>query len=649
MRPNYSLYQDDDSEYYPEADPAPVQPARKKRRSSVNRRILLLLGGGFIVMVALWALVLASSGGISGVLDLLFAGSGKMTVEIRAPASAHVGEEVSLVIRIRNLSDEFLEIDEILFPQELLQAVVVLGVFPGSSDQHERGSLTGFEVGYAIAPQESIDFTVTLQAIGAIDFQGEVQIRSGWSRERAETRVVIIGPGGVTVSGQGISVEEFGPNVPYRSVVKITARHLENGQMVTGWSGSGSIISSDGLILTNAHVVLPDRFFPVDELIVSLTTEPDQLPVDMYRAQVLQADRQLDIAVIRITTDLNRVPVNYRQLDLPVVELGDANALQLGDPLAILGYPGIGGDTITLTRGEVSGFTRDQTYGDRAFIKTSAAIAGGNSGGLVADERGFLIAIPTQVGSGGDNLLVDCRVIADTNRDGEINSLDSCVPTGGFINALRPINLALPLIEAAVRGEIHIVDLATPDIALPAGSVLLYSDDFSSQGSGWNHGGGQDGFVGYQNGEYHVEVEVPYYIFWGTAHNIFVDTVITVRARIVTPAGDADYGVICRYRDENNFYAMSITEDRYAAIWKIQDGEHEMLMDWIYSNEIPRYESATITAACLSNELTLAVNGVVLGRVYDYSFSSGDIGLFGGVWEDPGFTIAFDNIEVRSP
>jgi hypothetical protein len=59
-----------------------------------------------------------------------------------------------------------------------------------------------------------------------------------------------------------------------------------------------------------------------------------------------------------------------------------------------------------------------------------------------------MVAIPTQLGGGGDDL-VDCRILADTNLDGRINQKDSCIPVGGFINSLRPVNLGLYLIEAA--------------------------------------------------------------------------------------------------------------------------------------------------------------------------------------------------------
>jgi S1-C subfamily serine protease len=273
------------------------------------------------------------------------------------------------------------------------------------------------------------------------------------------------------------------PNpVPFQVVVLITMLYDEKGTLQPVWSGSGTIISHDGLILTNAHVALPDTNKYNTYLQIALTKEQDKSPIPMYYAEVMQADQELDIAVLRIRTDLKQNPVEPALLDLPFVILGDSDNLQLGDALTILGYPGIGGDTITLTRGDVSGFTNDQKYGNRAFIKTSATIAGGNSGGLAIDSSGQLVAIPTQMGSGSKSVggqLVDCRPVADTNGDGMIDNRDTCVPIGGFINALRPINLAKPLIDAAENGEIAVVLQPTPTPGANPSEGILLLDDFS--------------------------------------------------------------------------------------------------------------------------------------------------------------------------
>ena len=252
-----------------------------------------------------------------------------------------------------------------------------------------------------------------------------------------------------------------------RSTVQVVALMREGGRFQPVWTGSGSILSRDGYILTNAHVV-SDPEQPPDALGVAITVRSDELPEPKYLAEIRAIDPQLDLAVIQVTSDLDGRPIDPEQLDLDYVETGDSDRLELGDLLRILGYPTIGGETITFTEGSVSGFTRERGVEGRAWIKTDATIAGGNSGGLAANARGQLIGIPTQVGYGGGERFADCRYLADTNGDGRIDENDNCIPVGGFINALRPVKLAKPLIEAARTG-IALKPTPAPPSKQPAG------------------------------------------------------------------------------------------------------------------------------------------------------------------------------------
>ncbi len=238
-----------------------------------------------------------------------------------------------------------------------------------------------------------------------------------------------------------------------RATVQIVALVNEGGRFQPLWTGSGSILTADGLILTNAHVASdPDPDYQPDTLGVAITVRSDDTPELRYLAEIRAIDYDLDLAVIQIVSDLSGNAVDPKQLGLTYVTLGDSDALELGDLLHILGYPGIGGETITFTEGVVSGFTREPGVEGRAYVKTDATIAGGNSGGLAANLSGEIIGVPTQVGYGGAERFADCRYLADTNGDGYINENDNCIPVGGFINAIRPVNLAKSLVEAAKSG-----------------------------------------------------------------------------------------------------------------------------------------------------------------------------------------------------
>ncbi len=172
--------------------------------------------------------------------------------------------------------------------------------------------------------------------------------------------------------------------------------------------GSGVIVSKDGYILTNNHVV-----DGADEVKVALTDGRE------FTAKVVGRDPKSDVAVIRIEGK-----------DLPVVTMADSDKVEVGDVVLAVGNPfGIGQ---TVTTGIVSATGRAGAIGldYEDFIQTDAAINPGNSGGALIDAEGRLIGINTAIlsRSGGNqgigfaipvNLARD--VMGDLIKDGRVN------------------------------------------------------------------------------------------------------------------------------------------------------------------------------------------------------------------------------------
>ncbi len=282
------------------------------------------------------------------------------------------------------------------------------------------------------------------------------------------------------------------------ATVRIWGVQVVGSQVKPVYHGSGTIISPSGLILTNCHVADPIAMgFPQDikpdALVIDLITSEAKPPVSTYLAKVVTEDPTLDLATIQIVANLDGSNVNQSSLNLPNVPLGDSDQVKFGDRLFVFGYPGIGGDTITYVTGDVSGFDSEDPIGDRAWIKTDATIAGGNSGGLATNSSGQIIGVPSQVSTGTASEPTDCRRIQDTNGDGKIDQNDACVVTGGFINGIRPINWALPLIKAAQSGQAYTSPYGNPVVNNPTPNAPSPSANAQFTLLGWAEQTDQNG------------------------------------------------------------------------------------------------------------------------------------------------------------
>ncbi|MBI4622458.1 MAG: Do family serine endopeptidase [Verrucomicrobia bacterium] len=238
-------------------------------------------------------------------------------------------------------------------------------------------------------------FAALVSAI-AVDADAREQKKSGAPKEKPALQVdstpISDGRAGVVMSYADVVEPVQKTVVSIYSTKKIKERirtnplfrqffpHLppEERESIQEGLGSGVIVSADGYIITNNHVVEG-----ADELKVSLSDERE------YVAAVIGTDPKTDIAVIKIQAD-----------KLPVVTLADSDKLRVGDVVFAVGNPLGVGQTVTMgivsAKGRSVGILGD-IGGYEDYIQTDAAINMGNSGGALVDARGRLVGVNSAI------------------------------------------------------------------------------------------------------------------------------------------------------------------------------------------------------------------------------------------------------------
>jgi len=181
---------------------------------------------------------------------------------------------------------------------------------------------------------------------------------------------------------------------------------------------------------------------------------------------------------------------------------------------------------------------------------------------------------------------------------------------------------------------------------------VLFSDDFSDDGSGWLAYDEYDGRVVYLNGCFNVkDYTVPDWTIYGESQHYFTDFVLEVGTWLVDGTDDNYHVVFCRWQDEDNCYAFGISADGYYAVNKFVDSDMTTFVGPAYSTYIHQGQGVTnlIHIECIGNNLNLSVNGHLLWEGRDATFADGDIALgadaIGGTFTE----VAFDNITITKP
>jgi len=202
--------------------------------------------------------------------------------------------------------------------------------------------------------------------------------------EEALPSVVTVGISTTTSTGDVFQINPFNPVSPFERIPGKTQKVEQN-------IGSGFIISADGLIITNKHVVSD-----TGSTYQVLTNDKKK-----YNVEKIYRDPLNDLAILKISTT-----------NLKPLKLGDSNNLKLGQLVIAIGTP-LGEFTNTVTSGIISGLGRGITAGSpfEGFvekldnvIQTDAAINPGNSGGPLLNSKGEVIGVNAAIAESGQNI-----------------------------------------------------------------------------------------------------------------------------------------------------------------------------------------------------------------------------------------------------
>jgi len=175
------------------------------------------------------------------------------------------------------------------------------------------------------------------------------------------------------------------------SVVMIDT--IRGSRAISG--GTGTIVSPDGTIYTNQHVIDGGEDFGI----YLLDEDLGELPDLRYYASLTYVSDDLDFAILQIDRDADGRELDAVGEALPYLPPAEGIGATIGDEIRVFGFPGIGDGYMIVTSGEIVAVQNGNISGERmpVWYRTDAEISGGNSGGLAVNQNGEFLGLPTWV------------------------------------------------------------------------------------------------------------------------------------------------------------------------------------------------------------------------------------------------------------
>ncbi len=185
-----------------------------------------------------------------------------------------------------------------------------------------------------------------------------------------------------------------------------------------------------------------------------------------------------------------------------------------------------------------------------------------------------------------------------------------------------------------------------------SGKELFYKENFENPSSGWEADSDTDGWLGYVDGEYAIQVDTPNLVIWGSSATApdLANFEAEVDARASDGPLDNSFGLVVRYRDNptKSLYLFRISSDGYYQVVKLDNNMLSPLTDWNPSDAILQGLGVTnhLRVVCDGPNMSFYVNGTHLVDVTDDSFPVGRLGLAVGSYDEGGVLVYFDNLKA---
>ncbi|HPS32327.1 MAG TPA: hypothetical protein PKW57_02395 [Anaerolineaceae bacterium] len=256
-------------------------------------------------------------------------------------------------------------------------------------------------------------------------------------------------------------------------------------------------------------------------------------------------------------------------------------------------------------------------------------------------------------------LLLSVGLACSMGRNPAPTATIAAAPTLGLVPTEVPTTSPVPTETSAALAPTEPILIPSPtaksavplstQVGLPEQGEILLEDDFSTTDKAWYTGEEDGNSIKNLGGIMEFTVVKESWLIWTESTLLDTpDVVIEVDALLWDGDLTNNYGVMCRYVDEDNYYSLTIANDGYVEILKYVGGEAELLYGEM---QLAGFDENLnhIAASCIGETLSLYVNGDFIASVEDSSLESGDVGLVVGTYDLPPVTVRFDNFIAYTP